>query len=117
MVGVKKIDSLCCFPGGTMIAMSTTLTVRTARPTDDWALARLAGLDSARPLTGEVILAEAEGRPVAAISVTDGRVVADPFQTTTETVAVLRMRAAQLRATPAAATRKARRMGLRAATG
>jgi hypothetical protein len=82
---------------------TSSLTIRSARPgVDDWAVARLAALDSSRPLTGDVLLAEADGRPVAALALTDGRAVADPFQPSAGTVAVLRVRAAQLRAGSAA---------------
>src|SRR4051812_14659487 len=93
---------------------ASSLTIRPARPVaDDWALARLAALDSARPLTGDVLLAEADGRPVAAVSVADGRAVADPFQPSADTVAVLRIRAGQLGAGTAARRMALRRHGLR----
>ncbi|MEA2170662.1 MAG: hypothetical protein QOF76_3962 [Solirubrobacteraceae bacterium] len=75
-----------------------TLTIRPARAVDDWAVERLAALDSQRPLSGDVLLAEADGRPVAAIAVADGRVTADPFVLTATTVALLHARAGQLRA-------------------
>jgi hypothetical protein len=66
--------------------------------TDDAAVRRLARLDSARPLREPVLLAEDGGRPVAALSLADGRVVADPFRRTRDAVAMLRLRAAQLEA-------------------
>jgi hypothetical protein len=97
--------------------MTTTLTVRTARPADADRLTDLARLDSARPLTGDVLLAEADGRPVAALSLTDHRAVADPFVRSGEAVAVLRVRAGQLGATAAATRLRARRARLRPATG
>ena len=78
-----------------------SLTIRRARPVDDWALARLAALDSAKPPRGDVLLAEADGKPLAAVSVDTGAAVADPFVLSGEAVAVLRMRAAQLRASEA----------------
>jgi hypothetical protein len=59
---------------------------------------RLAELDSQRPLTGPALLGEIDGRPAAAISLDDGRVVADPFQHTAQLVALLRMRAQGLHA-------------------
>lgn len=43
-----------------------------------------------------MLLAERDGVPVAALSVADGRVAADPFEPTAEGVALLRLRAAQL---------------------
>jgi hypothetical protein len=74
---------------------SPSLTIRQARP-GDAAARMLAELDSAAPLTGPVLVAESEGRPVAAVSVEDGRAAADPFLQTADAVAVLRMRATQL---------------------
>jgi hypothetical protein len=82
-----------------MVDMDTTtssITIRQARSADAWALDRLAALDSARPLAGDVLLAEADGRPVAAVAVTDGAAIADPFTPSADAVAVLR---------PAACTR------------
>ena len=78
-----------------------SLTIRLARPVDDWAITRLAAFDSAKPLPGDVLLAEADGIPVAAVSVDTGAKLADPFVLSGEAVAVLRMRAAQLRASEA----------------
>ena len=74
-----------------------SLTVRRARPADDGALGTLAALDSARPLTGERLVAEVDGRLVAAVSLHDGRAVADPFLPTADVVALLRERAGGLR--------------------
>ncbi len=72
------------------------VTVRRARAQDAHALARLAALDSARALEGSVLLAEECGSVVAAVSLDDGRVIADPFRATAEFVEVLRLRRAQL---------------------
>jgi hypothetical protein len=60
-------------------------------------LARLEAIDSAsRPLGGEVLGAEVEGKLVAAISLADGEVIADPFRPTAATVELLELRARQL---------------------
>jgi hypothetical protein len=59
-------------------------------------LRRLAALDSQSPLSGPVLMGEIDGVPAAAISLTSGRVVADPFRPTAELVTSLRMRAAAL---------------------
>jgi hypothetical protein len=75
---------------------TSNLTLRTARDADARALERLAQLDSQRPLAGNVLLAEADGRPVAALSVVDHRVTADPFVNTTNVVPLLRARADQV---------------------
>jgi hypothetical protein len=69
---------------------------------------KLAELDSQRPLTGPALIGEIDGRPAAAISLADGRVVADPFQPTAQLVAQLRMRARalqELERTPALSDR------------
>jgi hypothetical protein len=82
--------------------------VRRATEADAVALEQLAGLDSQRPLSGPVLVAEIGGSPAAAISLTDGRVIADPFQHTALARRRLRMRADALRAyerTPSLAER------------
>lgn len=70
--------------------------IRLAVSDDELALRRLAQLDSARPLAGQKLLAEHGGSVVAAVSMTDGAAIADPFRTTADTVELLRLRAAQL---------------------
>jgi hypothetical protein len=59
-------------------------------------LRRLAALDSQSPLSGPVLIGEINGVPAAAVSLTSGRVVADPFRPTAELVSMLRLRAAAL---------------------
>lgn len=53
----------------------------------------LAALDDAPVLTGEVLLALIDGEAVAALSLFDRRVVANPFLHTEAAVALLRLRA------------------------
>jgi hypothetical protein len=72
------------------------LTIRMAVLEDAWALYRLAQLDSARPLRGRMLLAEADGAPVAAVSLDTGLVIADPFQHTADAVRMLMVRRYQL---------------------
>jgi hypothetical protein len=72
------------------------LSVRAASAEDALALRRLAQVDSARPLHGDVLLAEAGGRLVAAVEVESGRAVADPFLPSANAVALLHLRARQL---------------------
>lgn len=80
------------------------MVLRADRPTDASTLRRLAALDSARPLSGPALLAEVDGRAVAAIGLGDHRVVADPFEHTAEVVELLKVRAERIeRARPAAA--------------
>jgi hypothetical protein len=72
------------------------ITVRRASPADQVKLARLAALDSAKPPTGTVLVAEADSRMLAALPIGAGRPIADPFEHTAEVVALLELRAAQL---------------------
>jgi hypothetical protein len=66
--------------------------IRLATETDAAALRRLAALDSARPLTGRVLIGEIDGQPAAALSLKTGAVIADPFQSTERLRTYLRMR-------------------------
>jgi hypothetical protein len=86
---------------------STSLTIRLAREDDRGSLAILAQLDSGRTPAHPVLLAEADGGVVAALSLLDGTAVADPFRPTADVVDLLRMRAR------AAATDDRARRGLR----
>lgn len=72
--------------------------IRIATEDDAYALRQLAALDGQRELVGETLIGEIDGRPAAAISLTGGRAVADPFVPTSQLVALLRMRAASMRA-------------------
>lgn len=73
------------------------LVIRLAVAGDAAALARLAHMDSARPLSGQALLAEQNGSVIAALSLHGGAVIADPFVATADAVAILRLRGAQLR--------------------
>src|SRR5215218_5579418 len=72
------------------------VTVRRSASGDESALARLAALDSASPPRGPALIAEADSRVLAALPLGSGRPIADPFERTTEIVALLQLRAAQL---------------------
>jgi hypothetical protein len=78
-----------------------TLALRFADDDDAPAVGRLAALDDAPPLRGEVLLALVDGEAVAARSLSDGRVVANPFMRTADTVTLLSLRAAQISPRPA----------------
>src|SRR5262245_224469 len=67
------------------------------RPSDRAALEYLADLDSRQPLSGEVLGAELDDVLVAAISLTTGEVIADPFTRTDHIRSLLELRASQLR--------------------
>jgi hypothetical protein len=71
-----------------------SITLRNAGDGDQDDLDRLAQLDSARPLSGAAVVALVDGRPVAAASLQDGSVVADPFVSSADAVALLRARLA-----------------------
>jgi hypothetical protein len=70
--------------------MTSPLVLRPATSADTADLERLAALDSARPLDGDVLLAVAGGEVRAALSVDSGRVVADPFWPSADLVELLR---------------------------
>jgi hypothetical protein len=72
--------------------------IRPAVADDAQSLRELAELDSQRPLTTPALVGELDGRPAAAISMADGRVVADPFKPTAKLTPLLRMRRDSLRA-------------------
>ena len=76
------------------------VTIRFANGYDAGALSRLAQLDSAEQLALPALLAEVDGAAIAALSLVDGGVIADPFRPTGELVDLLRVRAQQLRARP-----------------
>jgi hypothetical protein len=75
----------------------TNITVRHAAASDLSELARLAALDSASPPRGPALVAEADSRMLAALPLGSGRPIADPFEPTAEIVALLELRAEQLR--------------------
>jgi hypothetical protein len=66
-----------------------TITIRRANPAEA-AVARLAQLDSAPAPAGELLAAEVDGELRAAVSLTDGSAIADPFERTVELVELLR---------------------------
>jgi hypothetical protein len=77
---------------------ASTYVVRQATASDEATLERIAALDGQRPLSGSVLLGEIDGKPAAAVSIDDGRVIADPFQLTAQLVLVITMRRRALRA-------------------
>jgi hypothetical protein len=68
----------------------TPVLVRPARAVDAADLRHLAALDSARPLTGDVLIAVSGGEVAAAMSLDTGAVIATPFQPTAHLVELLR---------------------------
>ena len=76
---------------------TSDLIIRIARASDGEALEQLARLDDQRPLTGDALVAEIDGRILAARSMQSGRTIADPFHRTADLVALLDVRAALVR--------------------
>jgi hypothetical protein len=72
--------------------------LRLANEADTPGLTRLAALDSQAPLTGSILVGELHGEPAAALSLADGRSIADPFRPTAHLVATMRVRAHGLHA-------------------
>jgi hypothetical protein len=77
---------------------ANTYVIRQATADDEQTLRELAQLDSQRPLSGHALIGEIDGRPAAAISLEDRRVVADPFEFTVQLRQVMRIRAAAMHA-------------------
>ena len=77
---------------------AATIQLRPGGPDDAGVLRHLAELDSAPELAPPVLLAVSDGRPIAALSLRDQRVVADPFVLTGDAVALLRLRSEHLSA-------------------
>jgi hypothetical protein len=76
---------------------SHEVTMRVARCRDE---ARIAGVSASDVPRAPVLVGELEGRAVAALSLTDGEIVASAGQRADEVVALLELRAAQLRRGP-----------------
>jgi hypothetical protein len=97
--------------------------IRAARGSDGSALERLAALDSATVPAGSLLVAEANGRLVAAIASSTGEAIADPFLPTADVIALLQLRVAGARPrgrrTPAgrrSLARRGQRLGVHART-
>lgn len=92
------------------------VTLRFAFPDDADGIARLAALDSAAVPADPVLVAEVGGELRVALSLSDGRVIADPFHRSRALVELLRARASQLQGGPQRGRRR-RWAGLRARFG
>ena len=69
--------------------MNDRLAIRLSTDSDRQRIERLAQLDSRRAPHGDVLMAEIDGRLVAAVGM-DGSAVADPFQRSAPVVRLLR---------------------------
>ena len=72
--------------------------IRLATEHDATAVRRLAALDSARPLSGRVLIGELDGEPAAALSLKTGAMVANPFRHTAALRSHMRVRASAVEA-------------------
>jgi hypothetical protein len=90
-----------------------SVTIKLSTEADRERIRRLAELDSKPAPHGDVLVAEVNGRLVAAIGM-DGSVVADPFERTASVVKVLR---AQVEGRPRRAPRRPRWLSRLAAAG
>ena len=75
------------------ITTNSEIRIRVAHEGDLAAVTRIAGRDTSQPPAWPILIAEVGSEVRAAISLTDGEVVADPFHRTAELVAMLRIRA------------------------
>jgi hypothetical protein len=89
------------------------ITIKLATAADSGRIAELAALDTRSAPQGDVLLAEVDGRLLAAVAM-DGTAVADPFQRTAGVVSLLREQIAGPRERP---RRRGRRLGRLLPTG
>jgi hypothetical protein len=88
---------------------TSEITIRPEYPDDELALIRLATLDSTDGTpAGPLLLAEVDGELRAALSLRDGRAIADPFHRTAALVDLLRRHASSLE--PARPSRRRNRV-------
>jgi hypothetical protein len=78
------------------VAARDRIVIRRPTDGDDGAIVRLAGLAERPAPPQPLLLAEADGRLVAAVSTRTGEVVSDPFVASSDVVELLRLRATQL---------------------
>ena len=79
------------------IAPLDGVTIRRSVARDREALERLAQLDSRRLADGQLLVAEVAGELRAALPLSGGAAIADPFRPTAPLVSLLQMRAQQIR--------------------
>ncbi|HEX3977500.1 MAG TPA: hypothetical protein VHW96_14630 [Solirubrobacteraceae bacterium] len=85
--------------GADATGADATVTLRFASFDDAPDLFRLAQLDSAEPLSEPILVADVSGRLAAALSLSEDRVIADPFVLSGGAVELLRARGRQLSGT------------------
>ena len=85
-------------PAVAAIELPHAVMVRGASATDESSIRRLARLDDRRMPHGPFLVAEQDDEVVAAVSLSTGGVVADPFRRTGDAAELLRLRSAQIAA-------------------
>ena len=97
-----------------MSTESLSVTIRPAREGDAVSLRDLATLDSAAVPAAPILVAEIDGKLVAAVGAVSGEVIADPFVPTAEALELLTTRARRLHPRLARRPLGVRRRGQRA---
>ena len=78
------------------IGARRSITIRVAQEGDADRLGRLAELAGTDLPAGDVVVADSDGELIAALSLRTGKTLTDPFHVTSDLVALLEVRAAQL---------------------
>jgi hypothetical protein len=86
-------------PSSPIEPVSSPVVIRLATEGDRLSIERLAALDSTEVPIGATLIGELGERPVVAVSLSDGKAVADPFVATNHILELLRMRARTAQAT------------------
>ena len=73
-----------------LMTANSMISIRPAEDTEDRVLRDLSELDATPPIQRPALLALVDDQPVAALSLSDGRVAADPFTRTQDVVVLLR---------------------------
>jgi hypothetical protein len=94
--GLRR-DARRSIPAAPPAADISRIALRLCRVGDEAELARLAALEGVRVPDGRFVLAEVDGRLVAALALATGCLLADPFVATSHLRRLLELRAAQLR--------------------
>jgi hypothetical protein len=96
--------------------LSARVVLRSSRSGDEDGVRALAQRDSHPVPAAPLILAESDGRLLAALSLASGEAIADPFEPTAHLVAALRAHAAATQIERRDAWRRERPCGLQPAT-
>jgi hypothetical protein len=78
------------------VVAEESVTLRFGSTGDAKSLGRLAALGDSKPPAHPVLLAEVDGQLLAALALSDGTVIIDPFHRTADLIDLLRARARQL---------------------